>query len=251
MDSQAYQLLSLGARALFVLWLSTIVLRAGLNLIREHRQRKKLLRRLPDAGMVGEMCDMDSGKSYPLPREGVLGSGRGCDIRIRGLKRRYANFAFVDGKGLLLTPCHYRSDVTLDGQLIRKGGYALHGALMQAGEYQLRIRLFAGLKMPRRAQYAEYWQPALEEDLYAPEDTYFTPPQPEVIAYPADPAPYTGAPQYPAEETYAPQSAYYAPEAPIEEDTPPDPFDNPFAQEDDPLPQQRVRRRRSERNQYR
>jgi len=268
MDSHAYQLLALGARYLFVFWAGVIVLRASLSLLKEHRQRKKTLRNLPDAGMVGEICDVDSGKSYPLPREGVLGGGRGCDIRIRGLRRRHVNFAFVDGKGLLLTPCHHRSVVLLDGQPIRRGGYALHGACMQAGEYQLRIRLFAGLKMPRRAQYAQYFQPAFEEDLYAPDDLLFTPVQPDFIPYPPEEAPIAQS-----DENYAPPAAYYAPPsqeaaapetfyqaaaypenaytpvAPSEEDAPPLPFDNVFAhEEEDPLPGTRVRHRRSERN---
>lgn len=261
MDSHAYQLLSLGARYLFVFGIFMIVLRAGLILLSEHRRRKKRLRSLPDAGMVGEMCDIDSGKSYPLPREGVLGSGRGCDIRIRGLKRRHANFAFVDGKGLLITPCHHRSTLLLDGQSIRKGGYALHGAIMQAGEYQLRIRLFAGLKVPRKAQYAENWQPAYDEDLYAPEEVFFTPVQPEYIPYPVEPAPCAQSPElseddvYPQTNAYAPP-VYYAPVMPENDlpadDEPPLPFDNSqFTPEEEAyLPSERPRRRRSERNKH-
>lgn len=268
MDSHAYQLLALGARYLFVFWIAVIVLRASLSLLKEHGQRKKMLRNLPDAGMVGEMCDMDNGKSYPLPREGVLGSGRGCDIRIRGLRRRHVNFAFVDGKGLLLTPCHHRSTVLLDGQPIRRGGYALHGACLQAGEYQLRIRLFAGLKMPRRAQFAQAFEPAYEEDLYAPDELLFTPVQPDFVPYPTEemhsmqetPVAYAQPDLYPQQEAYpqpefcAPNDMYYASavQTPAEDgDEPPLPFNNVFAAaEEDPLPGARVRRRRSERNKH-
>lgn len=171
MQSNAYQLLALGARAFFLLLAALIVLRAALHLLREHHARQKLLRLLPDAGMVGEMRDIDSDQGYPLPREGVLGSSRGCDIRLKGLRRRQVNFAYVDGKGILLTPCHRRTDTLLDGEPLGRGAYALHGALLRVGGYALRIRLFAGLNVPEPAQFQEHWQPAYEDDLYAPDET--------------------------------------------------------------------------------
>ena len=239
MNGSAYQLLALGVRYLFIAILAVVVLRAGLSLLGEHNRRKKRLRSLPDAGMVGEMRDLNSDSSYPLPREGVLGSGRGCDIRLPGLRRRHANFAFVDGKGLLITPCHHRGALLLDGQDVRRGGYALHGACLQAGNYQLRIRLFAGLKAPRRAQYAETWQPAGSEELYAPDYSQMTLVQPMNTEYPPafygeepaqtyEPAPqrYMPPPPQPAPHQYAP-APQYPPVPPVqeaEEDDMPPPF---------------------------
>lgn len=170
MDGNAYQLLAIGARYWFVLLAALLVWRGALALLHEHYQRRKLLKKLPDAGMVGEMREIDTDRAYPLPREGVLGGGRGCDIRLRGLRRRAVNFAFVEGKGLLLTPCHSRSEVLLDGVPLHKGGYALHGAMLRVGGYTLRVRLFAGLNVPHPAPYEQHWQQAYEEDeLYAPE----------------------------------------------------------------------------------
>ena len=160
MDHNAYQLLALGARYWFVLLAAVLVWRGAAALLHEHYRRKKLLKMLPDAGMVGEMRDIDNDRAYPLPREGVLGGGRACDIRLRGLRRRDINFAFVEGKGLLLTPCHSRGGVLLDGAPLGKGGYALHGAMLRVGGYTLRIRLFAGLNVPRPAPYEEHWHSA-------------------------------------------------------------------------------------------
>ena len=120
MDHNAYQLLALGARYWFVLLAAVLVWRGAAALLHEHYQRKKLLKKLPDAGMVGEMRDIDNDRAYPLPREGVLGGGSACDIRLRGLRRRDINFAFVEGKGLLLTPCHSRGGVLLDGAPLGK-----------------------------------------------------------------------------------------------------------------------------------
>lgn len=271
MNGPAYQLVALGARYLFIFLAFLIVFRAGLSLLKEHRRRKKKLHNLPDAGMVGEMRDIDNDRAYPLPREGTLGSGRGCDIRLRGLKRRHVNFAFVEGKGLLLTPCHSRSEILLNHEPLRKGGYALHGALMHAGGYTLRIRLFAGLNVPRAASYQERFQPVYGEDLYAPDPYGFTP----VTAYQEAPLPYQEAedlpPLYDMPESapvyqHVPQPVYQPwPQEPIytpadipeevEEEDDPLPFDTGMyapqpPQEDDLImtAAPRVRRRRSERN---
>lgn len=259
MNSHAYQLIALGARYLFVFLAFLIVFRAGLSLLSEHRKRKKKLRNLPDAGMVGEMRDTDNDRAYPLPREGTLGSGRGCDIRLKGLRRRHVNFAFVEGKGLLLTPCHSRSEVLLNNAPIRKGGYALHGALMHVGGYTLRIRLFAGLNVPRAASFQERFQPVYGEDLYAPDPYGFTP----VMPYDAAPPPLQEEmPEPPLYQAYepAPPSVYQPwqpPAAPVmeePEDESPLPFDSgmyapkPAQEEDFIMTAPRVRHRRSERN---
>lgn len=284
MNSHAYQLIALGARYLFVFLAFLIVFRAGLSLLSEHRRRKKILRNLPDAGMVGEVRDIDSDRAYPLPREGVLGSGRGCDIRLRGIRRRHVNFSFVEGKGLLLTPCHSRSEVQLNHAPIGKGGYALHGAVMRVGGYTLRIRLFAGLNVPRAASFAEHWQPAYGEDLYAP-DPYGLTQVTETPLYdpaPYEPAPYEPVPYEPVQEeapvyemyepapipSYQPAQSVYQPQpwsqevqytqplaAEEEDDDTPLPFDTGMyaprdPQEDDIILTRapRVRHHRSERN---
>ena len=72
MDHNAYQLLALGARYWIVLLAAVLVWRDAAALLHERYQRKKLLKKLPDAGMVGEMRDIDNDRAYPLPREGVL-----------------------------------------------------------------------------------------------------------------------------------------------------------------------------------
>ena len=49
MDHNAYQLLALGARYWFVLLAAVLVWRGAAALLHEHYQRKKLLKKLPDA----------------------------------------------------------------------------------------------------------------------------------------------------------------------------------------------------------
>lgn len=249
MLSSLYEVLALGARALFLVLGCLVVLRGALYLLREHHTRKKILRSLPDAGMVGEMRDVDSDKAYPLPREGVLGGSHSCDIRLKGLRRRQVNFTFVEGKGVLLTPCTRRHDVLLNGDPLGRGAYALHGAMLRAGGYTLRIRLFAGLNVPHPATFQEMRQPVFEEELYGPDfGAYNDPnlsPAPFVPAYsqqeeplfysqrmPVMPQSYAPVPEpYPQPETYAPQSEpapAYEPEyeLPYAYDVP---SDTPFA----------------------
>ncbi|MBQ9299736.1 MAG: hypothetical protein IJ214_04420 [Clostridia bacterium] len=228
MPDNLYHLLALAARAFFILLAALVALRASLSLLNQHRARKKLLKQLPDAGMVGEMRDIESNKSYPLPREGVLGGGRGCDIRLQGLRRRQVTFAYVPGKGILLSPCHRRSATWLDGIALRRRAYALHGALLRVGGYTLCIRLFAGLDVPQLAMYQEHWQPASEDDYYAPDDTQLTPVrtpygtywQPQ--AYESDEVPlFDMMPQgQPPAQAYTPP-ARQVPDVPEASDAPP------------------------------
>ena len=63
MSEGLYQLLALAARALFLALAALTALRAFLSLLRQHRARRKLLKQLPDAGMVGEMRDIESDRS--------------------------------------------------------------------------------------------------------------------------------------------------------------------------------------------
>ena len=175
MSDSLYQLAALAARPVFLTLAALIALRAGRRLLSQHRERKRMLRRLPDAGMVGEMRDIESDRSYPLPREGVLGGGRGCDIRLKGLRRRQVAFAFVEGKGMLLTPCRRRSATWLDGVPLKRPAYALHGALLRAGGYTLCVRLFAGLNVPDSTPLQNHWLPVRDEDLYLPEEAAFQP----------------------------------------------------------------------------
>lgn len=238
MPENLYQLLALAARPVFLILAALIVLRGARILLSQHHARKRLLRRLPDAGMVGEMRDIESDKSYPLPREGALGSGRGCDIRLKGLRRRQVSFAFVEGKGVLLTPARRRSATWLDGVPLDRPAYALHGALLRVGGYTLSIRLFAGLNVPDAAQLHNHWQPAYEEDFYAPDETGLSPMQtPYGVYWPV---------QQPVSDEEVPLFDL-TPPAP-EEDMPPEPEPIPQPAEN---PAPAVRHRRSDRRRSR
>ena len=88
-------------RYIFILFGGIIVLRAFFMLRRERRETRRMLRRLPDAGNVGELtvvhaCDgYSEGTVIPVPREGVLGCLRSCDISVCApdIRRKHLDFS--------------------------------------------------------------------------------------------------------------------------------------------------------------
>lgn len=167
MSGEAYELLALLMRYVFVLIGALILWRAYRWLRRDARSYRREMRALPDAGLVGEIVDLKTGESQPLPREGIMGSARDCDIRVRGagVRRRHALFAFEEGKGLRVTP-QGRGSVLMAGVEPSGPAHALHGTQLQLGDALLRVRLFAGLKVPHPAQFQE--EAAFEEQADAP-----------------------------------------------------------------------------------
>ena len=161
MSSEAYEILELFMRYVFVFIGGLIVWRSFRWLLKDHRAYRREMKSLPDAGLVGVVVNLRTGKALPLPREGTIGASRECDIRIKGsgVERKHARFEFVDGKGLRVVP--FRGcKVTLGDNEIRNHGYALHGTQLRLGSALLRVRLFAGLKVPR----PEYQQDPAEDD---------------------------------------------------------------------------------------
>jgi len=151
LQDTAYELLALGFRYVFAALAALTLLRAMWMMRRDHRAHRRTLRALPDAGLVGELVELSSGKGQPLPREGMLGSGRSCDVRFDGLRRRELEFAFRPGFGLRLFPIHRRGQATLDDvPLESRDAHALHGTVLNIRGAEYRFRFFAGLDLPLR-----------------------------------------------------------------------------------------------------
>lgn len=155
MSAEIYEMIALLMRYIFVVLGALILWRAYRWLRRDARAYQREMKSLPDAGLVGEIVDLYTGASQPLPREGTIGSGRDCDIRLKypGVKYCHALFAFEEGKGIRIAP-RYRRQILMEGIEMRSFGYALHGTQLQIGDAHIRIRLFAGLKVPHPAQFA-------------------------------------------------------------------------------------------------
>ncbi len=192
-SAEVYEVLALAARYVFALLGVLIVLRSFAWLLSSHLEKKDRLRHLPDAGMIGELVvlsgsgDLPENTALPVPREGVLGFVRSCDVTVpcAGVKRRHLDFVWQDGAGLLVHP---RSGCTamVDGLELNVRSAACsmrHGSFLQIGSALLRLRIFAGLD-PN----AGFEDPSAESiPAYAPEYQQDIPPQNDPIPGPRMP----------------------------------------------------------------
>lgn len=157
MTKEIYTVVAGAMRYVFVLLGILIVLRAFLMLRRDRRETRRLLRRLPDAGSIGEFEvlrggeGLEEGSVLPVPAEGTLGYYRSCDLTLpcKGVHKRHLDFILDDRAGLLILP-RSGCSVTVDGAEINarskpKLHPMLHGSVMVVGEAVLRLRLFAGV----------------------------------------------------------------------------------------------------------
>lgn len=155
MSDQLYEMLSIGLRYWFVLLGLLIVARSFLWLRRDRREKHERLRRLPDAGMIGQLVvergtdELPEGTAIPLPNEGYLGCLRSSDVFIPSdtVAREHLYFEFHPGRGLEIRPMRGCTCICDGVTRSRKhpGGPLLHGSLLEAGDVLLRVRFFAGI----------------------------------------------------------------------------------------------------------
>lgn len=179
MPSDIYEIISLAARYWFTFLGVLIVWRSFRWLRKDRRAKHRRLKQLPDAGMVGELVvlsgspELPAGVALPLPREGVLGSLRTCDVTvpIPGVAARHLDFTFQDGWGLLIFPRGHCA-AQVDGQALtrssRSKDYPMHhGSRLIVGDAVLRLRLFQGLETARLVAVSQPEEP--EQELAAEE----------------------------------------------------------------------------------
>ena len=100
MSQSLYEVVALGARYVFAGLMVLIVLRAWRITLIDSRRARTLRRMSPQTGLSGELVVVEGdgkarrGMKYPVIREGMIGSSRRADIRIRhaSVRRRHAYF---------------------------------------------------------------------------------------------------------------------------------------------------------------
>ena len=101
MTSELYSIIALGARYVFAAIMLLIVLRAWRITLVDSRRAASLRRISPETGVCGEFLVITGhgrvreGMRYPVIREGVVGSSRKSDIRLRSSSVRRSH-AFFD-----------------------------------------------------------------------------------------------------------------------------------------------------------
>ena len=168
MSSEIYEILALALRYWFVALGVLIVWRSFAWLRRDRSAKHRMLRTLPDAGMIGELVveagsrDLEEGVVLAVPWEGVLGAVRTCDIcvPVGGVAREHLRFSFDERQGLRIIPC-YRQLCDINGKAVswrsvrRHPAVLTHGALLSVGDARLRLRVFLGLAEEVRPRFAE------------------------------------------------------------------------------------------------
>lgn len=146
MQPEVYRMIAM----LFRYWLAVlmiVILWLAIRwLYRERAAYIATLRVLPDAGLIGELVDLETGKSYPLPREGFIGGKRQADIGLKGIVYPI-HFELIEHEGILIEASK-RLRALVDDKPVGKKIFAYHGSFLEAGAYRLRFRLFEGVPVP-------------------------------------------------------------------------------------------------------
>ena len=154
---EIWNVLFLLSRWLFVILAGVVLLSALGWMLSDRRTRKEMLRGMPGAGTVGELVVLSGSEHlpaqswFPVPREGVLGSVRSCDLVVpgSGIRSSHLDFRWQDGVGLLLYP-RSGCEVWVDGIPLNCRSDAFsrpltHGMCLQVGEVILQLQLFSAM----------------------------------------------------------------------------------------------------------
>lgn len=104
MNGNLYEIIALGARYVFAAVMLLIMLRAWKITIVDSRRAASLRRLAPETGVCGEFLVLRGhgrvrdGMRYPVIREGLVGSSRKADIRLRSgsVRRSHAFFELTE-----------------------------------------------------------------------------------------------------------------------------------------------------------
>ena len=232
--SNIYSSVSLASRWLFVFFALMLLFFAFAWHWSDRRERRKRFKNLPGAGTVGELVVLSGGDElpvgtwFPVPREGVLGSVRSCDLVVPcdGVHSQHLDFSWQDGTGLLVRP-RLGCEVMVDGTPVsRRGAYAdaplAHGSVLQIGSAVLRLQLFAALSHTNRPYEPQVPAPGTVQESWMP------PAQPPVQD------PYAASQPWPG----APDRGYFIPQSQMPAANPVPPEISLPDQSPDSLPQQ-------------
>lgn len=155
--SNIWNILYTVSRYLFPFLAVSLVLLLLFYLLSESRIRREKARMLPGGGTVGELVVLSGGKNldvntwFPVPREGVMGAVRSCDLVIPcpGVRPKHLDFSWKDGIGLLVYP-HSGCEALVNGVPVtcksnRTPEPLVHGSILQIGSAVLRLHLFSAL----------------------------------------------------------------------------------------------------------
>lgn len=134
-----YEVIALAARYVFLALAAAVVLlgwRSHRAALKESVRNRREGAAIGEMRVIGDVSGKLDGKTYPVPMEGIIGSARSCDVRLksRHVRRRHVYFEQRQGC-LVLTPIGAaraeggsgRGEKCLlyDGDQVRLGGVIL------------------------------------------------------------------------------------------------------------------------------
>ena len=145
MSSELYALIALAARYWFAALIVVLLFRGWRMTVSDNRRAKLIREWMGQTGCVGEWIANPGEKkrvSYPIPREGVLGSARSADVRIRhrDIKRAHAHFELREG-GLLVKPLG-SARLSVGGGHTGEAVFLQNGDVLTVGKLKLMLVLF-------------------------------------------------------------------------------------------------------------
>ena len=219
---EIYKVITQASRYLFAFFALMLLLFALSWLYDEHRKRRERLRYLPEAGNIGEMVVISGSDQlpvdtwFPIPREGILGSLRSCDLVVPcpGVHARHLAFSWQDGTGLIIKPfpgCETFVDgVSLITAEKSEMPVMVHGSCLQVGSAVLRLQLLSALEHTNRPFTVTAPEPFLPfTDLPVQE---YRPDQPYPMDQPLSGNPADGLSQQESQNVFDPAVASAVPE---------------------------------------
>ena len=147
MSSEVYAVAAYAMRYWFLALIVLLILRSLRFVMRDSRRLRRLRRRLPDAGSIGEWIVVPSGEALPAPPEGWLGADASCDVRIAApdVPPQAARFS-LKKDGLHVVPFRGCA-LYADGEPVGREAVLVHGSTLQSGDTVLQLRIFAGIRL--------------------------------------------------------------------------------------------------------
>ena len=147
MNRDVYDILALVGRYVFAVLMVVIVLRAWRITIVDNRRARKLRQLAPATGLSGELVVLEGGEKapegtrYPVIREGIIGSSRKADVRIRhkSVRRVHAFFELMDAG--LRVRTHGNADMSLSWEEPVRELLLGDGDTFEIGNVQLMVVL--------------------------------------------------------------------------------------------------------------
>ncbi len=152
MQQAAYQVLIYAARYWFAALAAFIVFRAAVNSYREYKIIRDIRKSIAEAEFLAALTllggadeKIEAGARFPFLREAVVGSGSGCEVRLRqkGVMRRHAKLIAEDGC-VRVKPVRGAA-ISVDGKAVKGEALAFDGSEIAVGPLRLRVCMGEGL----------------------------------------------------------------------------------------------------------